>query len=308
MMLLAGCPREQDANAPQASASAAANESAAQAADVSSPARAGQGGPSATPADSQDPPPTTQPELVGPPIRVVTLNILWAQMKTPEQIAAAIAVHKPDVVFLQEAGRDLPARIARALKMNLADTAARSGSAAEERKLRGLETAVIARGRLSDVRVLASDLRAFGVLARTRLADRDLWLISIHQQSSHPGPVVDMIRTTGERRAETDRLLAETARLEGPIVVAGDFNEGADTPSLSRIRQTFDHAWACAGRGSDVTFPGFASGLHIDHVFCTRHLAVTDCFVDKTVVSDHRMVVVTLQFRAKPPTTQSDTP
>jgi len=267
------------------------------------------------------PPATSQAD--GPALRVVTMNIESAQRASVEKIAERIAAHRPDVVLLAEVRDGQADQFARLLTMH------RAATASLVQPTDRLDTAVLCRWPLGDVKVLRSPRRAFGVMAATAMPDaasrpvpgpgpasrppRRLHLVAVHQRSTHPGPIAEMMATTRQRGEETTLLLEAVAGLAGPIVIGGDFNEGAESFSLKRLDARFDNAFSKAGRGSPITFPGFAAGIRIDHIFHTRDLSAEDCFVDPAEgpqssrrevgtaiggpdLSDHRMVVATLRF------------
>ncbi len=239
--------------------------------------------------------PTTQPHTQpdGRGLRVVTLNALWCQMATVEQIAATINRHRPDVVFLQEVHDNQADAFAAALRLNRARTAGLV------QQSDSLETALLCRWRLRDVHVLRSPRRAFAVLASAELPGRDgrpAHLISIHQRSTHMAPLREMLGTFHQRLEETTLLLGRLRELAGTVVIGGDFNEGAASASLARLGGRFENAFTRVGHGSPVTFPGFAGGVRIDHFFYTKgDLSAEDCFVDQSALSDHRMVVAVLR-------------
>ena len=239
-------------------------------------------------------PSATDSPAVNRPIRVVTLNTLGCQRASPQRIAEAIAAHRPDIVFLQEARAAQVDELARLLGLHRAttDPLVQPGD--------HLETAVLAREPLTDVALLRTDVRAFAVSARLRLAGRDLRVVSAHLTSTHPERV-RRIPWTMQQRAAEGRLLAEAA--EGwaePTIIGGDFNDAADSTALRPLTRRFEHAWDRAGRGSSITYPGFLGGVHIDHVFYTRGLEAVDGFVDPADVSDHRMLVVELTSAPTP--------
>jgi endonuclease/exonuclease/phosphatase (EEP) superfamily protein YafD len=123
-------------------------------------------------------------------------------------------------------------------------------------------------------------------------------LCSVHQTSTHPGMPMRMLRTWHQRVAQTSALLdwLDTLPPDTPVIFGGDFNEGSDALSLGRVTDRYTHAFTAAGRGDPITFRGMG-GLQIDHVYCSDHFEVVDCFVDPARVSDHRMVVAKLRLR-----------
>ncbi len=63
------------------------------------------------------------------------------------------------------------------------------------------------------------------------------------------------------RRAEVERVLAVADRLDGPVVVAGDLNEGPQGACWRRLRQ---EGYADHGSGDWLTFPSRAPERRID--------------------------------------------
>jgi len=238
--------------------------------------------------------PVSQPD--GRTLRLVTLNMMGAELATPARIAEAIGRHNPDVVFLQEVTDAQANAIAAALKLNRAATGG-LGQAGRQ-----LDTAILSRQPMGDVRLLATTRPGetygpFGLVATARLADRAVTLVCVHLRSTHPGPLASMLAQTERRWAQVAVLLAAVDKMDGPILLAGDFNEGYKSRSLQRLAKRFGHAFDQAGRGSPVTFAGFANGIQIDHIFFTAPFEATACVVDAAEVSDHRMVVATLRVK-----------
>jgi endonuclease/exonuclease/phosphatase family metal-dependent hydrolase len=127
------------------------------------------------------------------------------------------------------------------------------------------------------------------LFARLERVDASWWVVAIH---------------LGLRRAErlrhVDELLAATASLYGPLVIAGDTNERPEGPAIARLCERFDDAWIRAGDGPDGTMPARAPIARIDDVFVSRDVVVTRAFVPQhealARASDHRPVVVDLEI------------
>jgi endonuclease/exonuclease/phosphatase family metal-dependent hydrolase len=127
------------------------------------------------------------------------------------------------------------------------------------------------------------------LLARLERPGVRWWVIAIH-----------LGLRGGERLRHVDELLASTASLDGPVVIAGDTNERPDGPAIARLCERFDDAWVRAGDGPDGTMPARAPAARIDDVFVSRDIVVTRAFIpqDGVVVraSDHRPVVADLEI------------
>jgi endonuclease/exonuclease/phosphatase family metal-dependent hydrolase len=127
------------------------------------------------------------------------------------------------------------------------------------------------------------------LVARLERADVRWWVVAIHLGLG-----------AAERLRHVEELLAVTASLDGPTVIAGDTNERPDGASIARLRERFEDAWVLAGEGPDGTMPARAPTARIDDVFVSRDVVVTRAFVpqDEAVdrASDHRPVVADLEI------------
>jgi endonuclease/exonuclease/phosphatase family metal-dependent hydrolase len=127
------------------------------------------------------------------------------------------------------------------------------------------------------------------LLVRLARADVGWWVVAIH-----------LGLRAAERLRHVEELLAVTASLDGPIVIAGDTNERPDGASIARLGDRFEDAWVLAGEGPDATMPARAPTARIDDVFVSRDVVVTRAFVpqDEAVdrASDHRPVVADLEI------------
>ena len=82
-----------------------------------------------------------------------------------------------------------------------------------------------------------------------------------------------------------------------PTIVLGDFNTPADSVWFEAMREDFDHAFELAGDGYSPTWPEPVPLLQIDHVWLERGaFEVVQVQQIDTGVSDHRMLVVDVQF------------
>ena len=98
-----------------------------------------------------------------------------------------------------------------------------------------------------------------------------------------------------ERLRHADELLAVTAPLRLPAVIAGDLNDDAGGP-VWRVLAGYQDAWVVAGSGDGLTFPADRPRRRIDGVLVDHRLVVTAArVVDDDAVrraSDHCPLVV----------------
>ena len=95
------------------------------------------------------------------------------------------------------------------------------------------------------------------------------------------------------RSAQARTAVDLAARIEGPLILAGDFNTPPRGNVYALLTEELDDAFAVAGRGWGQTFPARQPVIRIDYVF-TRGLTVVDCRVGGAGGADHRAVIADL--------------
>ena len=134
------------------------------------------------------------------------------------------------------------------------------------------------------------------LVTRLRTPQGELSVINVHFSTVMFSRVLDgQVQTTRRNRQnQLDILRREAAAVQGPLIVAGDFN----TPPRGRIYRAlaaqFSDAWDAAGRGLGYTFVSAQPSLRIDHVFA-RGLKVVSAEVQLPGGSDHRALAVRLR-------------
>ncbi|MDA1266952.1 MAG: endonuclease/exonuclease/phosphatase family protein [Planctomycetota bacterium] len=114
------------------------------------------------------------------------------------------------------------------------------------------------------------------------------------------GPVtvvgIHFYRTEAERLAQAEATLAAVAELEGPVILAGDFNSQPDSPVMARVREVFTNV----EKGADhLTFSSVEPSVEIDHVLVKPLSAwstLTLDVLDEPLASDHRPLVFTARW------------
>ncbi|HNW60061.1 MAG TPA: endonuclease/exonuclease/phosphatase family protein [bacterium] len=110
------------------------------------------------------------------------------------------------------------------------------------------------------------------------------------------------------RMAEAEQLENIIRRYEGPVIVAGDFNDTPNSPLYRRFSETLHNAFATAGWGLGTTYGQFNLNgsvpqglrfvlfdfLRIDQVFASRHFRILEARVVPLAISDHKPQVVRL--------------
>lgn len=101
---------------------------------------------------------------------------------------------------------------------------------------------------------------------------------------------------------QTQQLLEWRDSIDGPLVIAGDFNSVSSARIGRMIRAEGGLVAAPGWPGTWPTFLPSWSGITIDQVYRTPDLALTDRRIARDTGSDHRPVVVSLVRSADRPT------
>jgi endonuclease/exonuclease/phosphatase family metal-dependent hydrolase len=117
------------------------------------------------------------------------------------------------------------------------------------------------------------------------------------------GPVsvvsIHLAGTPGERMAQADSVTSYFARLDHPVVLAGDFNGRPDDPVVERLGRD----WTVLEKeGESSTFPADAPDREIDFVMVRADdplRPVGHRVVQEGEASDHRPIVATFGIQAR---------
>jgi len=239
-----------------------------------------------------------------PSLKILTYNLL-SPNRDPEPLLDLIRVERPDVVVLQE----LTAAYVERLNPRVADRFPSFVVA-------GVDSANDGAGIYSRLPILEHEgfrLSEHGnVFQRVRLRTDagDVWLVNVHL----PSPYLDARRVRGglpmvpldfheeERDAELARLMAEVRKLDGPFILAGDFNMAAGSRPSRLTPATWRDAHREAGEGFGHTFPSQTTGLRgrvrlpaplirIDYLFTSPELTPRFARVARIAGSDHLPVI-----------------
>lgn len=256
--------------------------------------------------------PRTPPtEASGPHLKVLTYNVR-SPNSDPEPLLEVVRAERPDVIVLQE----LTTRYAERLR-------ARVGDEYPYFMVAGIETANDGGGVYSRLPILAHEAFRLtdegNVHQRLRLRTEagEVWLVNVHLLS----PQLERRRVRGRlpmlpldfhdalRDEELDRLVAVVRTLDGPFVLAGDFNMAAGSRPSRQLPGSWRDAFREAGEGFGHTFPAGMTVLRgklpisfplvrIDYVITSAELVPRSARVPRISGSDHLPVVVDLALPA----------
>jgi endonuclease/exonuclease/phosphatase (EEP) superfamily protein YafD len=228
-------------------------------------------------------------------LRLVTCNV-HRQHLSVEALRGYIAAVQPDIVTLQ----------------GWSDTG-HEGLFGEGWDVRR-EGEVLIASRLPIERVMplaiADEARAPGevdgaaALVEVRTSAGTVTLVSLHLASPHGGLLTvsgdsgGRLRENSERRwRESERLRQIVAGLNGPVLLAGDFNTTDDSPIFREHWGGFADAFSSCGWGFGYTYLNNHTQIRIDHVLVGSGAAAVSFGRGPDIGSPHRPLVVDVTIR-----------
>jgi len=206
----------------------------------------------------------------------------------PEQAAAAVAEHVPDLAMITEAGtRRRLERYCRALEMEPAAPSLLPLA-------RSVRNAVLVR---PPWRVVRFHVHRFH--ASRRFYPRGVVVAVIGRAGYRVHALAVHLGLAGEeRRRHAEELTDLAVGLQGPVLVGGDFNESARSPAVQWLTERYWDSWAHGGDRDSAgsTFPSNDPTSRIDYLFVSEQVRVDGAWVlaDETAraSSDHLPLVV----------------
>ena len=222
----------------------------------------------------------------GHAVRVVSLNCFLANARA----AAEVAAYEPDIVLLQES----PSR-------EHLESLSRDLFGAEGAFLWGGDTAILTRGQLAPRRVdstshfvhaavtLPSGFQTDVISARLNppVFRLDFWM---------PGFWIDHHNNRLKHRRQIHDLMDELRNVSStsPLIIGGDFNAPPNDGALAQLRQRLRDTFRQAGRGWGNTGTNGFPLFRVDQIWASGNLRAESVYAQRTIHSDHRMVVCDL--------------
>ncbi len=233
-------------------------------------------------------------EPAGPRLRVLTCNLHGASAVDPGALADFVLASNADVVALQEWPE--------AEKSSLGAWPGWHRHAtprlflASQFPIRGVtELGHDSYGPKGSVRRYDLDTPA-GVVHFFSLhlaSPRDGIYEAIHDDLTGPAAV----RANSARRWQQSEYLARhAAGLDGPVLLAGDFNTPPESAIFRQVWADYADAFSTAGWGWGYTFHGGRTWVRIDHVLAGKGWHCGHCRVGPHVGSPHRPVLAELTW------------
>lgn len=223
-----------------------------------------------------------------PPVRVVAANVLYVN-QTPEALLEELLAVDADVLVLEEVSP-------RWIELL---TSGRARAAFPYRDLIAREDAfgiaILSRHALERSELV--DLVGVPMLdATVRVGATELRVFGVHTLPPVDGAYAEVWR------AQLAALARRVRAVDGPLVVAGDFNATLFHEGLRELEAAgVADVHAATGRGLASTWPNGvfpAPPIALDHVFVSRHLAPVAVREGVGAGSDHRPLIVDLAHRS----------
>jgi endonuclease/exonuclease/phosphatase (EEP) superfamily protein YafD len=223
----------------------------------------------------------------GPSLKVYSAN-LWAQNTQVDQMAASIRDADADILILVEFGAAADA----AIDQILAEYPHRALSPRIDRPNGPVRSAIASRYPLTRLTTPQDGLESIVVTADTPLGPVNL--VGVHL--TRPWPYQYQWGQIVQVQGLTQRI----STLEGPVILAGDFNAVSTARIGRQVRQDNDLIPAPGWPG---TWPNALPGalrITIDQVYHSPDLALVDRRLGRATGSDHRPVITLFQAPQSP--------
>jgi len=203
-----------------------------------------------------------------------------------DAVARVVMAEKPDILFMQEIDATESKRLIKELKREY-----KNGLSVVHDHV-GLV--------LSRFKIESEDDTHSAIVA---VPDGNIRVWNVHLQKS--------IGRTGIQYRAVDQLTSQIDRVDGPVLVAGDFNATTINYPCVKINQYLDDAFESAGFGFGFTFSSPARRLgmitpfmRIDHIYYSKHFVAQKAYVvNDAGGSDHYPVVALLSLKSNAMTT-----
>jgi len=197
-----------------------------------------------------------------------------------ESVAAVIRQERPDILFMQEVGKEIFPLL--------------SGLYGEEELFFALNHVGVIVSRFP---LTALSVQQYGRnAAELNISGVKVTLWNVHLQKSFVSSRTQM--------QQIREVLESVVRAPGPVIVAGDFNATPGGDPYILTRKLLHNAYEDAGFGFGFTFPtpvrqigALMPFIRIDHIFYNDYFSVIDSYVVKQAGgSDHYPIVALMQF------------
>ena len=223
----------------------------------------------------------------GMPLRVASANVLSSN-PTPEKVIDFVIASDADLVILVEAESK---NWRRALATIAEDYAYR----APDRWSKGAHIVLFSRYPILRATKVRPPVRGNPhLVADIALGERMLSVVGVHPKSPSPEEASDSRR----RNRQLDHIAQVVNAVDGPVIVAGDFNISPWSPHFRDLIAATGLRNAAEGHGWIATWPRWfwPARVPIDHILVRGPIAVAAIARGPSTGSDHYPLVADLRF------------
>jgi endonuclease/exonuclease/phosphatase family metal-dependent hydrolase len=233
-------------------------------------------------------------------LRVVTFNVQNCQGGI-DRLIEFLRAQNADIIFLQEVPRELPGeanpagRIAKALNNMHFVSAATLKIPAEQ----ACDQVILSRMPLSGGRAhsVAKGSWVYAMEATAGDPEHPLCLFSVHTRSTAHLTTEQIVQSSTARMEQVSALLDVVRKVDGDVLVAGDFNAAPWMPEYYGITRLLTD-FGAVNQDAKLSFPSFKPSVRIDYVFGRGGYMSRSFEVVDSRISDHRPVVAELERKA----------
>ena len=221
-------------------------------------------------------------EAAGPVVRLATFNLAY-----PNHNAAVVdryvADLKPDIMLLQEAGLDWPGPL----------SGSRLSHACQALKTTGDHLFLLSRWPVQAWKKARSASTGTPlIVAEIEIGGRPVTIVNFHGASPKTA------RKARNRNLHFKDLAHRMAEIQGPKIIAGDFNCTPWSPYYRDLIEQLDMVSVAQGRGWSWSWPAVLSflGIPIDHILISRDIKVRSFSRGPMLGSDHLPLIAELEL------------
>jgi endonuclease/exonuclease/phosphatase family metal-dependent hydrolase len=230
-------------------------------------------------------------------VKVVTFNVQNCQGGI-DRLIEFLRSQNADIIFLQEVPRHLPGepdpagRIAKALNNMHFVSASTLKIPAEQ----ACDQVILSRLPLADGQAHALAKGGWVYAVQATIGDRkhSLCLFSVHTCSTGRLTTEQIIQSSTVRMEQVSGLLEVVRKMNGDVIVGGDFNAAPWMPEYYGITRLLAD-FGAVNRDAKLSFPSHKPSVRIDYVFGRGGYVSRSFEVVDSRISDHRPVVAELE-------------
>lgn len=238
-----------------------------------------------------------------PTLRLMTYNIRAADFGL-SGIIKVLRQTKADIIALQEVDRgvrrtgrvDQPRRFSRALAYH--------GVFRRHFRYQGGDYGLmlLSRYRIDRVQRLSVQHSKLIILqARVHTPGRSLTVFVVHFHPTNPLDEKQKRDINDRARMREARRIYDVARkIEGPVIIMGDFNDDTGSPPYRLFASRFQDACDKAGGWWDKTWPAKFPLTRIDYIWASPQIRIRRCRTLSSEASDHRPVLADVVLPTRP--------